>query len=99
MQIALECRLSADGLGFAIRHDRAIVATVRCVGHPGAVTLAELVDQHCRIRARKLADRAQPKRLELLAGLGSDAVQLTYRERPYKLGHIVFPNHRNTAGL
>jgi hypothetical protein len=56
VQVALEGGFAADRLGLAVGDDRPLVAAVRGLVQPGAVALAEVLDQEGRVGAASVAD-------------------------------------------
>ena len=82
MQIALESCFAADRLGFAGGHDRAIVPAMSCRVQPRTIVQTELLNQPSRIRRSQFANGVNSQSVEFYIGLGPDAVDAFYRQRP-----------------
>src|SRR5262249_48646205 len=99
MQITLEGRFATHRYRLALGDDRPIVATPRRVVHPAAMIGPEMRRQPTALAQSQLTDGADAELLEARAGLGSDAVDLATRQRPYFLRQLRFIDDRDAAWL
>src|SRR6187399_3550328 len=96
MQVVFERRFAADRLGLAIGDDGPVVAAMRGFVHPRAETAAKVFDEQRSLGFREVAYRMDAKCFEPRAGLGADAVDFAYGERPDAGGNVGIAQYRNT---
>ena len=99
MQVALESGFAADGLGFGLGNDRALVDAMGGIGEPGAVAAPELGDQDVARLRGQFAYGRYPQLLEFCAGLGADAVDLAGGQRPDARGQVFRHDNADAGGL
>ena len=99
VQVALECRLAADRHRLAVRDHAARIAPMGSLVQPGAVALAEMLDQKLRLSRGDVADRVQTEAREFLGRFRADAVDLLGRERPDARRNFFRLQQRQAIGL
>lgn len=82
MEVPLEGRFAADGLGFGTRDDGPVIDAVRGIMEPGAITAPEITLQKIRVGRSQLGNRRNAEAGELLGSLWPDAVDLAHGQRP-----------------
>ena len=99
MQIALESGFAADRLWLAVSDDRARIAAMGGVMHPGAGMRTELRAQEFGRGGGEFADGVDAQRFEFRTRLRADAVDLARRQRPDACGYVFGAHQGQAVGL
>ncbi len=98
LEVVRERRLGADGLAFALRHDRAVVVAAGHRAHHRAAAAEQPFDRGLA-GGREFADGADAGGEQCLLGLGPDAPQLAHGPRREKRRLVAGGHDDEAVGL
>ena len=100
VQVAIEGGFAAHRHRLALGHHGPVVTAPGRIVHPGAVGLAEVLDQPLALAAPRCRRWCAGANLaSLTVGLRADAIDLAHRQGPDLRLHVFGPDHRDAIGL